>query len=139
MANVKPSQLVDNPKLLEQSQLEGGDGKPFYKFVEENTDNEDTDSAIETKDVRNWRSLWWDKARKRINVKWVQVMEEQQRITKTVESPLSGSFRKLPSTLAGSNRKLPSMMGSPLRGFNNFRKESSSPEREKSSFKIQPM
>ena len=48
---MKPSQLVEDPIILEKEKNSGKDGKPYYKFVEEHTDDEQIDPAIETKEV----------------------------------------------------------------------------------------
>jgi hypothetical protein len=47
--------LVDDLVTLTQEKAEGKDGKPYFKFEEENTEDEELDPAIETKSVRNWR------------------------------------------------------------------------------------
>ena len=63
VTNVKPKWLVDDPEILKKEESEGKDGKPYYNIVEEHTEDEEVDSAIETPELRNWRALFWDKAK----------------------------------------------------------------------------
>jgi len=74
--NVKPSQLVDNPEILEKEKQNGKDGKPYYVFKPELTDEEDIDPAFETRSVRNWRAIHWDTAKLKVRSKWCQILEE---------------------------------------------------------------
>lgn len=107
MSNIKPAWLVDDPLILNQEKSEGKDGKPYYRIVEEATDEEEIDSAIETRDVRNWRAVWWDRARQKIKRRWVEILEEQQRLSRLAEPP------KIPQTLGNlASRKTVGQVGS---------------------------
>jgi hypothetical protein len=73
--NVKPYQWIEDPNVLYREKAMGGDGKPHWNFVEEKTDDEAIDSAIETPEVRNWKEIKWDKAKQRIKKHWIEILE----------------------------------------------------------------